>query len=91
MYPAVRLPPDEDHVSLTGYIWKYTIGGHYCVELYENDDFVGNTQNKNDDFAVNSIYEKLLNDKLSVNPGYLYENTVAQMLTANGNLNIVNM
>ena len=51
MYPAVRLPPDEDHVSLTGYIWKYTIGGHYCVELYENDDFVGNTQNKNDDFV----------------------------------------
>ena len=38
----------------------------------------------NDDFAGNSIYEKLLNDKLSVNPRYLYENTAVQMLTANG-------
>ena len=30
------------------------------------------------------IYEKLLNDKLGVNLGYLYENVVAQMLTAKG-------
>ena len=57
---------------------------YFWGELFENNDFVGNTQNKNDDFAVNSIYEKLLNDKLSVNPGYLYENTAVQMLTANG-------
>ena len=64
---------------------------YFWGELFENNDFAGKRQNKNDDFAVNSIYEKLLNDKLSVNPGYLYENTVAQMLTANGNLNIVNM
>ena len=40
---------------------------------------------KDKDFTENSIYEKLLNDKLSVNLGYLYENIVAQMLTANGN------
>ncbi|MBQ6502969.1 MAG: hypothetical protein IJI57_03535 [Flexilinea sp.] len=32
----------------------------------------------------NEIYEKLLNDKLSANLGYLYENIVAQILTANG-------
>ena len=37
------------------------------------------------DFTENDIYEKLLNDKLSVNLGYLYENVVAQILKANGN------
>ena len=40
---------------------------------------------KDRDFTENIIYEKLLNDKLSANLGYLYENTVAQILTANGN------
>ena len=39
---------------------------------------------KDRDFTENIIYEKLLNDKLSANLGYLYENTVAQILTANG-------
>ena len=37
------------------------------------------------DFTENEIYEKLLNDRLSVNLGYLYENIVAQCLAANGN------
>ena len=37
------------------------------------------------DFTENIIYEKLLNDKLSINLGYLYENVVAQILKANGN------
>ena len=31
------------------------------------------------------IYNKLLNDKLNTNLGYVYENVVAQMLTASGN------
>lgn len=31
------------------------------------------------------IYERLLSDKLAANLGYLYENIVAQMLTASGN------
>lgn len=39
---------------------------------------------KDRDFIENIIYEKLLNDKLSANLGYLYENAVAQILTANG-------
>ena len=38
---------------------------------------------KDGDFTENIIYEKLLNDKLSANLGYLYENAVAQILTAN--------
>ena len=39
---------------------------------------------KDKDFTENIIYEKLLNDKLPSNLGYLYENIVAQTLTANG-------
>lgn len=33
----------------------------------------------------NVIYQKLWNDKLSTNLGYVYENIIAQMLTASGN------
>jgi predicted AAA+ superfamily ATPase len=39
---------------------------------------------KDKDFTQNIIYEKLLNDKLSTNMGYVYENVVAQMLRATG-------
>ncbi len=39
---------------------------------------------KDKDFTENIIYEKLLNDKLNANLGYLYENVVAQLLAANG-------
>lgn len=37
------------------------------------------------DYTENEIYKKLLNDKLSANLGYVYENLVAQMLVAAGN------
>ena len=37
------------------------------------------------DFTENVIYHKLLADKLEANLGYVYENLVAQMLTASGN------
>ena len=40
---------------------------------------------KDRDFTENVIYEKILNDKLSANLGYLFENVVAQILTASGN------
>ena len=40
---------------------------------------------KDRDFTENTIYEKLLSDSLPANLGYLYENVVAQMLTAEGN------
>ena len=39
---------------------------------------------KDKNFTENIIYEKLLCDKLSVILGYVYENVVAQILTANG-------
>ena len=40
---------------------------------------------KDKDFTENVIYQKLLSDKLDANLGYVYENVVAQMLTAAGN------
>ena len=36
-------------------------------------------------FTDNMLYQKLLNDKLSADLGYVYENVVAQMLVAEGN------
>ena len=39
---------------------------------------------KDADITENVIYDKLLNDKLSTNLGYVYENVIAQMLKAAG-------
>jgi predicted AAA+ superfamily ATPase len=39
---------------------------------------------KDNDITENVIYDKLLNDKLSTNLGYVYENVIAQMLKATG-------
>lgn len=39
---------------------------------------------KDSDITENVIYDKLLNDKLSTNMGYVYENVIAQMLRATG-------
>lgn len=39
---------------------------------------------KDKDYTENIIYQKLLNDKLSTNLGYVYENMIAQMLRATG-------
>jgi len=39
---------------------------------------------KDKNFTENIIYEKLLNNKLNTNLGYVYENVVAQMLRSNG-------
>lgn len=36
-------------------------------------------------FTDNILYQKLLNDKMSTDLGYVYENVVAQMLVAEGN------
>ncbi len=36
------------------------------------------------DYTENIIYDKFLSDKLSANPGYVYENLVAQMRATAG-------
>ncbi|MBQ6517555.1 MAG: ATP-binding protein [Anaerolineaceae bacterium] len=38
---------------------------------------------KDRDFTENVIYEKILNDKLSANLGYVYENVIAQTIASN--------
>lgn len=38
------------------------------------------------DITENIIYNKLLNDILSTNLGYVYENIIAQMLKTTGNI-----
>lgn len=67
-----------------------------CVGLSLNMDinkykiFVGDTglfvtlAFKDKSFTENLIYQKLMSDKLDANLGYVYENIVAQMLTAAG-------
>ena len=40
---------------------------------------------KDKDITENIIYQKLLNDKLAADLGYVYENVVAQMLKVSGN------
>lgn len=37
------------------------------------------------DYTENVIYQQLLSDKLAANLGYVYENLIAQMLSASGN------
>lgn len=37
------------------------------------------------DYTENIIYQQLLSDKLAANLGYVYENLIAQMLSASGN------
>lgn len=54
-------------------------------KLYYSDTGLFITQVfKDKAFTENIIYQKLLSDKLETNLGYIYENAVAQMLTAKG-------
>lgn len=57
-----------------------------CYKMFTNDTGLFITLAFWDkDFTENVIYQKLLTDKLETNLGYIYENLVAQMLTASGN------
>ena len=67
------------------------VGMSAFEDLSQYKMFVGDTglfvtlAFKDKDFTENILYNKLLNDKLSSNLGYLYENIVAQMLVCSGN------
>lgn len=64
------------------------LGSSESLEQYKM--FVGDTglfvtlAFRDKSFTENIIYERLLSDKLAANLGYLFENVVAQMLTASG-------
>lgn len=66
------------------------VGLSTSIDLTKFKMFVGDTglfttlMFQDRDFTENDIYNKLLNDKLSANLGYLYENMVAQILSAKG-------
>lgn len=56
-----------------------------CFKMYASDTGLFITLAFMDaDYTENVIYDKLLNDKLSTNLGYVYENVIAQMLKAAG-------
>ena len=82
---------DSKTVSIAYHANDPNIGMANAKDLYRFKLFLADTglfttlvfQDK--DFTENIIYEKLLSDKLSVNLGYIFENAVAQILTANGN------
>ena len=67
------------------------VGMSAFEDLSQYKMFVGDTglfvtlAFKDKDFTENILYNKLLNDKLSSNLGYLFENIVAQMLVCSGN------
>lgn len=56
-----------------------------CFKMYASDTGLFVTLAfKDSDITENVIYDKLLNDKLSTNLGYVYENVIAQMLRTTG-------
>lgn len=54
-------------------LWEFR---HFYFFSFGNWDFIA---------TENVIYQKLLNDKLKADVGYVYENVVSQILTATGN------
>lgn len=67
------------------------VGMSLAIDLNKYKMYIGDTglfitlAFKDKDFTENIIYQKLMSDKLDTNLGYVYENMVAQMLTATGN------
>lgn len=67
------------------------VGMSLAIDLNKYKMYIGDTglfitlAFKDKDFIENIIYQKLMSDKLDTNLGYVYENMVAQMLTATGN------
>lgn len=67
------------------------VGMSLAMDLNKYKMYIGDTglfitlAFKDKDFTENIIYQKLMSDKLDTNLGYVYENMVAQMLTATGN------
>lgn len=68
--PEVGLPSHSDYNQYKLYVSD--TGLFITLAFWDND------------FSDNTIYEKLLSDKLSVDLGYVYENIVAQMLVSSG-------
>lgn len=78
-------------VNMAYFVSDPNAGMSFCKDLNRYKMFLADTglfvtlAFRDKDFTENVIYQKLWNDKLSTNLGYLYENVVAQMLRAAGN------
>ncbi len=78
-------------VNMAYHVTDPNAGLAYHKDLNRYKMFIGDTglfvtlAFRDKDFTENLIYQKLWNDKLSADFGYLYENAVAQMLRASGN------
>ena len=71
---------NDPHVGLHLTAYK----SHYKMYLADTGLFV-TLAFWDKDFTENTIYQKLLSDKLDANLGYVYENVVAQMIRSAGN------
>ncbi len=82
---------DSMVINLSFHANDPNVGLGMSKDLYRYKMFVGDTglfvtlAFKDKSYTENLVYQKLLNDKLNANLGYVYENLVAQMLKANGN------
>ncbi len=82
---------DSMTISLSYHVNDPNVGLPLTQNIYRYKMFVADTglfvtlAFWDKDYTENSIYSKLLSDKLDANLGYVYENLVAQMLTAAGN------
>ena len=82
---------DSMVINLSYHANDPNVGLGMSKDLYRYKMFVGDTglfvtlAFKDKSYTENLVYQKLLNDKLNANLGYVYENLVAQMLKANGN------
>ena len=82
---------DSMTISLSYHVNDPNVGLPLTQNIYRYKMFVADTglfvslAFWDKDYTENSIYSKLLSDKLVANLGYVYENLIAQMLTAAGN------
>ncbi|MBO4543089.1 MAG: ATP-binding protein [Bacteroidales bacterium] len=82
---------DSMTISLAYHVNDPNVGMPLTQNIYRYKMFVADTglfvtlAFWDKSFTENTIYSKLLSNKLDANLGYVYENIVAQMLTAAGN------
>ena len=82
---------DSMVINLSYHANDPNVGLGMSKDLYRYKMFVGDTglfvtlAFRDKAYTENLVYQKLLNDKLNANLGYVYENLIAQMLKASGN------
>lgn len=70
-------------MGINGRVLWLCISDHFKMYTSDTELFI-TLAFKNKGYTENIIYEKLLNNELSTNLGYVYENMIAQMLRTTG-------